>query len=75
MALSNAERQARARIRNRAERELQRLSQWISRSAYEALGRIAVIRGRTRSKILEDLILREEEVLKTQDSVLTRKGK
>jgi hypothetical protein len=59
MALSNAERQARARIRNRAERGLQRLSQWISKSAYEALGRIARIQGRTRAKILEDLILRE----------------
>lgn len=61
MALSNAERQARARIRNRTERDLQRLSQWISRSAYEALGRIALIRGLTRSTILEELILREQK--------------
>ena len=61
MALSNAERQARARVRNKGERNLQRLSQWISRPAYLALGRLALFRGLSRSRLLEDLILREEE--------------
>jgi hypothetical protein len=60
MALSNAERQARARDRNKRERNLQRLSQWISIPAYLALGRLALCRGLTRSKVLEELILREE---------------
>ena len=66
MPLSNAERQARARVRNLAERKLQRLSQWVSRSAYEALGHIASVKGVTRSKALEELILREEMTVITK---------
>jgi hypothetical protein len=61
MALSNAERQRKARERNKGERDLQRLSQWISRSAYVALGHIARIHGLTRSRVLEELILREAD--------------
>lgn len=66
MALSNAEKQAKARERYKGERDLQRLSQWISRSAYVALGRIALFRGLTRSKALEDLILHEESAIKKE---------
>lgn len=58
MALSNAERQLRARKRNREVRNLQRLSQWVSESAYVALGRMALLQGLTRSKVLEGLILK-----------------
>jgi hypothetical protein len=60
MALSNAERQAKARDRYKGELDLQRLSQWVSKRSHEALGYIARIRGLTRSKALEELILREE---------------
>lgn len=70
MALSNAERQAKARMRNKGERELQRLSQWISKSAYLALGRLALFQGQTRSKVLEELILREEGTRRKQDDKL-----
>lgn len=66
MALSNAERQRQARERYKGERDLQRLSQWISRSAYMALGHIARFRGLTRSKVLEELILREESSIKKE---------
>lgn len=51
MALSNAERQLRARLRNREVRNLQRLSQWVADSAYEALGQMARLEGLTRSKV------------------------
>jgi hypothetical protein len=61
MALSNAERQRQARERYKGERDLQRLSQWISKSAYVALGHIALFRGLTRSRVLEELILREAD--------------
>jgi len=61
VALSNAERQARARERYKGERDLHRLSQWISRSAHVALGHIAKVRGLTRSRMLEELILQEEQ--------------
>jgi len=63
MALSNAERQLRARQRNREVRNLQRLSQWVSDSAYEALGQMARLEGLTRSKVLERLILKEAQAL------------
>lgn len=63
MALSNAERQRLARERYKGERDLQRLSQWISKSAYVALGHIAKIRGLTRSKMLEELILQEKKAV------------
>lgn len=59
MALSNAEKQLRARKRNREVRNLHRLSQWVSESAYVALGRMALLQGLTRSKVLERLILKE----------------
>jgi len=67
MALSNAERQRQARERYKGERDLQRLSQWISKSAYVALGHIARIRGLTRSKALEELILREESEIRRNE--------
>lgn len=64
MALSNAERQRKARERNKGERDLQRLSQWVSKRSHEALGYIARIRGLTRAKALEELILREENEIR-----------
>ena len=67
MPLSNAERQLRARQRNREVRHLQRLSQWVSESAYLALGRLAQIQGRTRSKVLEGLIMKEAKAVLDQE--------
>jgi len=70
MALSNAERQLRARQRNREVRNLQRLSQWVSDSAYEALGQMARLEGLTRSKVLERLILKEAQDFKDKESCI-----
>ena len=61
MPLTNAERQMRARARNKEVRDLKRLSQWVSCKAHDALGRIAGFEGVTRSKALENLLLKEYE--------------
>lgn len=47
-----------------------RLSQWISKSGDLALGCLALFQGQTRSKVLEQLILREEGTLRKQDDKL-----
>ena len=50
-----------------AVRHLQRLSQWVSESAYLALGRLAHLQGRTRSKVLEGLIMKEAQAVLDQE--------